>query len=123
MQRTLFGCSNFAHPAIRALRTRRWSWAAANIPRGGARRYIQKCCQVMPGAAEANVRAGFMLIPESGDSTLIKRATRQPAASPVKRVKRGEEEHVRTVAMSPNEIIVSATKATATPFGPGTVMA
>jgi len=41
------------------------------MPAVGARRYIQKSCQIIPGAAEASVRAGFMLVPERGDSTLM----------------------------------------------------
>jgi hypothetical protein len=71
MQRTLFGCINFAHPAALEPPIPRWSGVDANMPSGGARRYIQKCCQILPGAAEARVRAGFMLVPERGNSTMM----------------------------------------------------
>ena len=64
-----------------------------------------------------------MLVPESGASTIMKKATRQPIAKPVKRVRRGDVVKARIVAMRVNEIAVSATNATASPVGPGTVTA
>jgi len=57
----------------------------------------------------------------SGDSTLMKNATRQPTTRPVKRARRTDEENASTVPMSQKEITASATKAIATPFEPGTL--
>jgi hypothetical protein len=39
------------------------------MPNSGAAKYSQSPVQIMAGTAEANVRAGFMLIPEYGLST------------------------------------------------------
>ena len=73
------------------------------------------------GNAEPIVRAGFMLIPESGDSILMKMATRKPATQGVYRVDLRELETVKTIAINKKEIVNSAAKATHAPPGPGTV--
>jgi hypothetical protein len=62
-----------------------------------------------------------MLVPERGNSTLMNRAIRRPTARPVKRARRKDEVKASIVDMRPKEIAASATKAMATPFGPGTV--
>ncbi len=77
----------------------------------------------MPGAADANVRAGFMLMPERGDSKLIYSATRDPAASPVYRASDAEPERVRITNISTAEIDSSATNAIQGPAVPGIVAA
>jgi hypothetical protein len=45
--------------------------AAVSMPSGGATRYTQKAVQVIAGSADATVRAGFMLIPEIGLSSVM----------------------------------------------------
>src|SRR5262245_27740079 len=71
--------------------------------------------------AEPTVRAGFILIPETGDSTLMKVATKMPATHGVNRVKRRELDRFKTIETNRNEIVNSATKATHGPSAPGTV--
>ena len=71
--------------------------------------------------AEPTVRAGFMLIPESGDSILMKVATREPAIQGVYRVNLRELETFKTIATNKKEIVNSAANATHGPSGPGTV--
>jgi hypothetical protein len=44
----------------------RWTWADLNMPNGDARRDTHKCRQISPEAADASVRAGFMLAPQNG---------------------------------------------------------
>src|SRR5262249_819045 len=87
----------------------------------GARKYTQIAAHMPDGKAEARVRAGFMLIPESGDSMLIKVATRKPATQGVNRVSLRELETFKTMAISRKEIVNSAAKAIHGPPGPGTV--
>lgn len=50
---------------------RRYTSAARSIPSGGAVKYIHNAVHSRAGTAEARVRAGFMLMPESGASTRI----------------------------------------------------
>jgi hypothetical protein len=67
------------------------------------------------------VRAGFMLIPDSGASSVMNAATSTPAAMPVSRASRSAFDITRTVSIITNEIAVSAPKAHADPGGPGIV--
>src|SRR5215467_15046940 len=87
----------------------------------GARKYTQSEVQIPEGNAEPTVRAGFILMPESGDSTLMKAATRKPATQGVNRVSLREFETFKTIEISRNEMANSAAKATHGPPGPGTV--
>ena len=87
----------------------------------GARKYTQIAVHMPDARAEPTVRAGFMLIPDSGDSTLIKVATKKPATQGVNRVKLRELETFKITAISRKEIVNSAAKATHGPPGPGTV--
>src|SRR5207249_8839251 len=79
--------------------------------------------QIRPEKAEAKVRAGFMLMPESGASRLMYKATKTPAKIPVRRVQRGEFEALRTTVIRRNEMISSATNAIPGPREPGSVAA
>src|SRR5215468_3199375 len=83
----------------------------------GARKYTQIAVQIPDGSAEPTVRAGFMLIPESGDSTLMKVATRKPATHGVNRVNLPELETFKTIEIRRNEIVNSAPNATHGPEG------
>src|SRR5215469_11791136 len=87
----------------------------------GARRYTHTAVQIPEENAEPTVRAGFMLIPDSGDSTLMKVATRKPATQGVNRVNLREFETPKTTEISRNEMANSAAKATHGPAAPGTV--
>ena len=87
----------------------------------GARKYTHTALQIPDESAEPTVRAGFMLIPESGDSTLMKLATRKPATQGVNRVNLREFETRKTTEISRKEMVNSAAKATHGPPGPGTV--
>src|SRR5262249_24051736 len=78
--------------------------------------------QIPEENAEPTVRAGFMLMPESGDSTLMKVATRKPATQGVNRVSLREFETFKTTEINRNEIVNSAAKATHGPPAPGTVV-
>jgi hypothetical protein len=60
-------------------------------------------------------------MPEKGASTVIYDARSSPAKRPVYRAKRRELVVNNTISISPNEIIVSAMKATIAPSGLGTV--
>src|SRR6516165_9057152 len=71
--------------------------------------------------AEPTVRAGFILMPESGDSKLMKVATRNPAIQGVNRASLLELDTFNTTETSRKEIANSARKATHGPPGPGTV--
>src|SRR5947199_10346509 len=73
------------------------------------------------GSADAIVRAGFMLMPESGDSILMNSATSAPATHGVKRAVRREFETFKTIVTKRNEMANSAPKATHGPAVPGTV--
>ena len=74
-----------------------------------------------PQKADPNVRAGFMLIPDRGASTVMNAATSAPANSGVKRLRRCEFEVQRMVPISNIEMANSARKATHKPAGPGVV--
>src|SRR4051812_9676262 len=74
------------------------------------------------GSADAIVRAGFMLIPEKGDSTVMNSATSAPATQGVKRAVRRELETFKTIVTRRNEMASSAPKATHGPAVPGTVV-
>src|SRR5581483_5603443 len=93
---------------------------AESIATMGARKYTQIAVQIPEGNAEPTVRAGFMLMPERGDSTLMKAATRKPATHGVDRVNLRELATFKTTVISRNEIANSAAKATQGPPAPGT---
>src|SRR4051794_16782821 len=73
------------------------------------------------GRADAKLRAGFMLMPESGDSKVMNDETRQPATQGVIRAQRREFATRRTIETSRKEIVNSAASAIHGPLGPGTV--
>ena len=75
------------------------------------------------GWADAKERAGFMLMPDSGASTVMYSATRAPANHPVKRARRGMFETRRITAIRIAEMMNSAMNAPAGPRKPGTVAA
>nr|WP_233581426.1 hypothetical protein [Acidipila sp. EB88] len=64
-----------------------------------------------------------MLVPEIGDSTVIRIAMRAPTATPVKAIRREDRIKNRISAMRSAEISVSARNAIKSPLGPGTVTA
>ncbi len=72
--------------------------------------------------AEARLRAGFMLIPEIGASTVMQAATRAPAKRPVRRARRAVFDARSTTLMSAKLMTHSATNATDVPAGPGIVV-
>jgi hypothetical protein len=84
--------------------------AAESIAIGGAMKYIHQLSQVFATAAEANVRAGFMLIPEIGASRDIYVATRNPAKNGVKLASFLEFVVTKTIVIIRKEMANSATK-------------
>ena len=74
------------------------------------------------GRADATVRAGLMLMPESGASKVMYRKTSVPANNPVKRASFGVLVRNSTISIMPQAIAASAMNATPTPTWPGTVV-
>ena len=85
-------------------------------------KYTHRAVHVPAGIAEAKVRAGFMLIPESGASSVMYVATSRPEQSPVRAAARLLET-VSTTSINMKEIAISAPRATRGPADPGTVTA
>jgi hypothetical protein len=73
------------------------------------------------GTADASVRAGFIDMPDTGASNVMKRTMRDEQRIPVKGARRGRAELARTVVMRVNEMKSSATKAMEAPCDPGEV--
>jgi hypothetical protein len=71
--------------------------------------------------ADPTVRAGFILIPDSGASKVMNMAMRAPAKSGVKRLRRLEFATQSTIDIMRAEMMNSAAKAVPTPLGPGIV--
>lgn len=92
------------------------------MPISGPVKYTQSAVQARAGNAEASVRAGFMLMPESGDSSVMNVATSTPEQSPVRAAARLLDT-TSTTSISTKEMTISAPKATRGPAGPGTVTA
>src|SRR3954449_4243777 len=78
-------------------------------------------CQRPLGSAEATLRAGFRLIPETGASIVIYSATSTPAHTPVQRRSREDALAVSTVVIRTKAIAISAAKAAGSPQLPGSV--
>ena len=91
------------------------------MPSGGATKYSHSASNTPAGRADPRLRAGFMLIPESGDSSEMKVATRQAANTPVNGASRGRLVLASTTLIIRNEMASSAAKAIPTPAGPGRV--
>jgi hypothetical protein len=73
--------------------------------------------------AEPSVRAGFVLIPDSGHSKVQYIAISAPAKYGVYRATFLRLDTNRTVIIRIKEIVISATKAAALPYLPGIVTA
>ena len=72
--------------------------------------------------ADAKLRAGLRLIPDSGASRVMETATSAPARSPVRGASRGRRAVVvRTIVIITKAIASSARNATDIPRGPGSV--
>jgi hypothetical protein len=71
------------------------------------------------GIADANVQAGFMLMPDRGAAMLMFNATRTPAQTPVQRAI-DEFETFKITNIRIRDIKNSVSQATATPAEPGT---
>ncbi len=69
------------------------------------------------------MRAGFILIPENGASSVMQIATRTPANRPVKRAMLKVLDTVNITDIRIKEIINSDRNAIPAPFMPGTVTA
>lgn len=92
------------------------------MPNGGAVKYTQIAVQSRACSAEATVRAGFRLVPESGASKVMNVATSSPEITPVNRaIRRDPLEKRRTTSIKTKVIENSATNAAPEPNGPGSV--
>ena len=114
-------CSSFAHESSFAGVRRRCLSAATSIAIVGAIRYTHSAVHCAAARSAANVRAGFMLVPESGDSSVMNTATSAATSAPVCAANRWLDIAVRIVVMSRNEMMNSAANAADTPGAPGIV--
>src|SRR4051812_18219258 len=92
-----------------------YSSAAMNMPRGGAVKYSHNVDHPPGGTAEPKVLAGFIDVPESGCSKVIKATRIRATNTPVQRATRCLFETVNTTIIKMNEMKNSAAKATAKP--------
>ena len=122
MQRTVGGWWSLAQrTAVRPCARTNSSAASEHAERRGGEVDPERTPVVRERSPGRSVRAGFMLMPDSGASKVMYGRDEHAGERPVKRASRGVLELCRTIDIMPNEIAGSAAKATSEPARPGTV--